>query len=293
MRIGDKLILIRRIFCFLETAKEGAVSKAALKHGLKQSNMSAAIRELEDKTKCRLLTRTSRGMVMTDAGKKVYEIACNIDKAVCDVDELSLAKFNLSGSIRLWTSDALAAAYLSACLPGFYQLYPDVHIDIICSIDSPNVLYEVDLALVFEEPRQSSAVVLMKHDLKFGLFASMDYLSHNGYPKNLTDLQENHKLCVRDNFSAVWEEWKNLQDGCRHIVASTNSSSMLMQLTRDGIGVALHPMSIGLKEQGLVYLDKLDFTLSHPFWIVSHIDAKDQPKIRALINYVREATSQL
>lgn len=293
MRIGDKLILIRRIFCFLETAKEGAVSKAALKNGLKQSNMSAAIRELEEKTQCRLLTRTSRGMVMTDAGKKVYEIACNIDKAVADVDEFSLAKATLSGSIRLWTSDALAAAYLSYCLPGFYNLYPDVHIDIVTSIEPPKVLYEVDLALVFEEPRQSSAVVLMKHNLKFGLFASMDYLSRNGYPKDLKDLQENHKLCVRDNFSSVWEKWKNLQDGSKHIVASTNSSSMLMHLTRDGIGIALHPMSIGLKEQNLVPLDKLKFSLSHPFWIISHVDAKDQPKIRALINYIKEATVQL
>ena len=68
---------------------------------------------------------------------------------------------------------------------------------------------------------------------------------------------------------------------------------MLMHLTRDGIGIALHPMSIGLKEQNLVHLDKLKFSLSHPFWIISHVDAKDQPKIRALINYIKEATAQL
>lgn len=90
----------------------------------------------------------------------------------------------------MWTSDGLAAAYLSSCLPGFYQLYPDVRIEILCSIEAPSVLYDADLAVVYEKPVHPDAVILFKHNLRFGLFASMDYLASFGYPKDIEDIQK-------------------------------------------------------------------------------------------------------
>lgn len=151
--------------------------------------------------------------------------------------------------MRLWTSDGLAAAYLSSCLPGFYQLYPDVKIEILCSIEAPSVLYDADLAVVYEKPVHPDAVILFKHNLRFGLFASMDYLASFGYPKDIEDIQKNHRICVRSNYREVWGEWCNFVDNCSYVAAETNSSSMLMQLTKDGIGIALHPFSVGLKEK--------------------------------------------
>lgn len=293
MRISDKMIVVRKLLCFLTIAKEGTVSGAAVKGGMKQSNMSTIIKDLEDTVNSKLLTRGSRGVMMTDAGKKVYEIACDLDKTIHRITNFSAVECNISGSVRLWTSDGLAAGYLSSCLPGFYVKYPDVHIDIVCSIDSPNVLYDADLAVVFEEPRNADAVILAEHELTFGLFASMDYLSKNGYPKNMKDLQENHRICTRDNFSDVWQNWRDIIIGCKHVVASTNSSSLLMQLTRDGIGIAVHPVGVAQQENNLVLLDQLGFELTHPYWIISHKDAKDLPKVRALIDYIKEATAKL
>jgi len=293
MRIGDKVILLRKILSFTAVSKEGNVSAAARKNGMKQSNLSGYIAELEAKLNTKLFQRYDRRMILTEAGKNIYEIGCSIEKAIYKIDNYSLQDSSVSGAIRLWTSDGLAAGYLSSCLPGFYSHYPDVKIEIICSIKSPEILYDADLAVVYEEPVHPDAVVLFKHNLKFGLFASMKYLSQFGYPKDISDIQENHRLCVRSNYKEVWEEWRQLVEGCNNVAAETNSSSMLMQLTKDGIGIALHPMSIGLKEENLVYLDKIKFGVSHPFWIISHRDAKDQKKIRALINYIKKATAGL
>lgn len=145
----------------------------------------------------------------------------------------------------------------------------------------------------FIMPVHPDAVILFKHNLRFGLFASMDYLASFGYPKDIEDIQKNHRLCVRSNYREVWGEWCNFVDNCSYVAAETNSSSMLMQLTKDGIGIALHPFSVGLKEKNLVYLDKIKFELSHPFWIVSYKDVKDQKKIRVLIDYIKKATAVL
>ncbi len=293
MRIGDKIILLRKILSFAAVAKEGTVSVAAEKNGMKQSNLSGYVADLEEKVNAKLFERGDRRMILTDAGKDIYEISCGIEKALYKIDSYSHQEHHVSGAIRLWTSDGLAAGYLSACLPGFYSQYPDVKIEIICSIKAPEILYDADLAVVYEQPRHPEAVVLFKHNLKFGLFASMEYLSSFGYPKDVQDIQKHHRLCVRSNYKDVWEEWRAFVEGAENVAAETNSSSMLMQLTKDGIGIALHPLSIGLKEKNLVYLEKIKFGVSHPLWIISHKDVKDQKKIRALINYIRKATAGL
>lgn len=293
MRIGDQLILLRKISSFAAIAKTGNVTAAALENGMKQSNLSGYVKELEEKVGAKLFEHGDRRMILTEVGKNLYEISCSIEKSVYKINSYKQQNNNVSGAVRLWTSDGLAAAYLSSCLPGFYQLYPDVKIEILCSIEAPSVLYDADLAVVYEKPVHPDAVILFKHNLRFGLFASMDYLASFGYPKDIEDIQKNHRICVRSNYREVWGEWCNFVDNCSYVAAETNSSSMLMQLTKDGIGIALHPFSVGLKEKNLVCLDKIKFELSHPFWIVSYKDVKDQKKIRVLIDYIKKATAVL
>ena len=171
MRIGEKVILLRKVLGFTAVAREGTVSAAADKNGMKQSNLSAYVADLENKVNAKLFERGDRRMIMTEAGKNLYEIGCSIEKSLYKIDNYSLQGNAISGAIRLWTSDGLAAGYLSSCLPCFYRQYPDVRIEINCSINAPDVLYDADLAVVYEEPQHPDAVVLFKHNLKFGLFA--------------------------------------------------------------------------------------------------------------------------
>lgn len=49
MRIGDQLILLRKILSFAAIAKTGNVTAAALENGMKQSNLSGYVKELEEK----------------------------------------------------------------------------------------------------------------------------------------------------------------------------------------------------------------------------------------------------
>lgn len=293
MSIKGKVILIRNMLCFMETAKSGTVSAAADSNSMKQSNLSNCIKMLENKLKCKLFDRVYNGMSLTENGKEVFKIACDIDNVLFKMENFSTATHKISGDIRLWTSDGLGAGYLSTCLPDFLVQYPDVHIDIVCSIESPKIVQEADMAIVYDEPQQNDAVIISKNILNFGLFASMDYLSRYGYPKDIDDLVENHKICDRNNFAGLWPTWKNVVENAKHVVATTNSSSMLVRLTRDGIGIGLHPIGVAKKEKDLIHISNLDLGLSHPFWIISHQGTKDVPKVRALIDYIKEATSQL
>ena len=200
---------------------------------------------------------------------------------------------DVSGKIRLWTSDGLGTGYLSACLSEFIAKYPDVKIDIVCSLDSPNSISTTDMAIVYDEPEFDDGEIVSRYELKFGLFASMDYLSKFGYPKDIKDLQENHRICDRENFAGVWPQWKKIIEGAKSVVATTNSSAMMLRMTRDGIGIGLHPVAIGKRESELIHLSQLGLKISHPFWIVSHKDGLEISEIKALIEHIREVTLQL
>lgn len=293
MGIKSKSVLIRNLLCFMEAAKHGTVSAAADANGMKQSNFSNCIKDLEGQFNCELFNRIYNGVSLTENGREFFKIACDLENVLFKIENFSTTVHKVSGDVRLWISEGLGATYLSSCLPEFLIQYPDVHIEIYCSIDSPKIVQEADMAIVYEKPKQNDAVIISENSLKFGLFASVSYLSKYGIPKSLEDLMENHKICDRDNFVNVWPEWNELINGSKHIVTTTNSSSMLMRLTKDGIGIGLHPLGIAKKEKDLIHLSRIGCDLEHPFWIISHAASKDIPKIRALIDYIKQAASQL
>ncbi len=293
MGIKDKSIWAKEILSFLETAKNGTINGTAEANAMKQSNLSRTLKNFEEKLHCQLLERNYNGVRLTENGREVFKVACDLDKVIYKVKNFSVSDKNVSGKIRLWTSDGLGTGYLSACLSEFIAKYPDVKIDIVCSLDSPNSISTTDMAIVYDEPEFDDGEIVSRYELKFGLFASMDYLSKFGYPKDIKDLQENHRICDRENFAGVWPQWKKIIEGAKSVVATTNSSAMMLRMTRDGIGIGLHPVAIGKRESELIHLSQLGLKISHPFWIVSHKDGLEISEIKALIEHIREVTLQL
>ena len=293
MGIKDKTIWAREILSFLEVAKIGSINGTAEANAMKQSNLSKVLRDFEEKLNCNLIERNYAGIKLTENGRELYKIACDLEKVIHKVKNFTLSAKNVKGKIRLWASDGLGTGYLSACLSDFVAKYPDIKVDITCSLDVPDSIMETDMAVVYEEPDFDESEVVSSYELKFGLFASINYLSQFGYPKSMKDLLENHRLCTRENFAGVWPQWKKIINKAARVVATTNSSAMLLRMTLDGIGIGLHPLSIGKKEKDLIYLSQLDLKISHPFWIVSHKSAQNNPEIKALIDHIRQATLQL
>ena len=68
---------------------------------------------------------------------------------------------------------------------------------------------------------------------------------------------------------------------------------MLLRLTKDGIGLALHPLGVAKQESELVYLSKINMDLKHKFWIVTRRDLKKQPIMQALVRYIKDAATHL
>lgn len=152
MGIKDSSLWAREILSFLETAKNGSINGTAEANAMKQSNLSRTLKSLEEKLKCQLLERGYNGVRLTENGREVFKVACDLDKVIYKVKNFTISDKNVSGKIRLWTSDGLGTGYLSNCLSEFIAKYPDVKIEVVCSLDTPGSFSTTDMAVVYEEP---------------------------------------------------------------------------------------------------------------------------------------------
>ena len=165
--------------------------------------------------------------------------------------------------------------------------------NIISSLKDPSSLSEFDVAIIYHRPCFNDAVELFKGSLHFYLYASKEYLIKNGYPKDLTDLRENHKLCLRSDFTGLGSQWKNFFNDVKNISIQTDSSNLLFNLVENGLGISFIPSCVAKKSEELMPILKEEIHIEHPFWIVCPKDLKDIPKIRTLIEHIKETASKL
>ena len=224
MSIKQKVSLLKGMLCIAEAYKEGQINAAANRNGMKQSNMSKEIKNFEQFIGIQVFSRTHKGIILTKDGEQLWSKICTVEKILYDLKHFSEIDNKISGSIRLWVGEGIGSAYIASYLSSFYDKYPDVHLDIKCTLETPQLLNDIDIAFVYEQPPQD-AIVLLKNTLKFRLYASKTYLSKFGHPKDLNDLQKNHKICSRKDFAHNWPRWSEFLSEAQHITATTDASS--------------------------------------------------------------------
>src|SRR6218665_3605725 len=91
---------------FMAVAEERSFTKAAAKLGTSQSTFSHTIKKLEARMGLRLLTRTTRSVVPTEAGERLIpSLAPRIEELENEIDELMEIRDKPTGSVRITLSD--------------------------------------------------------------------------------------------------------------------------------------------------------------------------------------------
>jgi DNA-binding transcriptional LysR family regulator len=118
---------LRQLRVFVTVAQAKSFSRAGEIIGLSQSAVSHSVKELEQQTGVRLLDRTTREVVLTEAGQ---QLAARLERLV---DELSSTLRDvgrvgqqLSGTVRVAASQTISAHLIPHCIAQSNQLYPDI-----------------------------------------------------------------------------------------------------------------------------------------------------------------------
>jgi molybdate transport repressor ModE-like protein len=235
------------ISIFVAVAEAGSISEAARRLGLSKSAVSEGITRFESRLGARLLTRSSRGLSLTEPGRAVLEHGRRI-VAEARAAELAAAALHKrpSGVLRLSVPEGLGSARIAPLLPGFLARFPDLAVDL--SIDNRPIdllAANVDLAIRIARDLASPTLVVRKlAPTRIVLCASPDYLARRGVPRAPEDIGQHD--CLR--FTALpWSDaWPFIGPAGQTTIPiasrlSSDSETALKLATLAGAGLSLFP----------------------------------------------------
>ena len=106
--IKTKTAFLRELLALKEVIDTGQIQAAAERNGIKHSNMSKMISDLESRFKATLLIRSSAGSVPTNTTRQLYADIENISNALDNILQNLTGPDELTGYISIWTEEGFA-----------------------------------------------------------------------------------------------------------------------------------------------------------------------------------------
>lgn len=273
------------------------ITEAARHANLDQSAMSRQIIGLEKELGTRLLIRKNSGVRFTEAGKSVYDAACEMYScALKENEKLHVIQNTVSGSLKVLTTYSGVQKY-AAHMPNFYEKFPEIRVqlNVISDLNSSNFLKNYDIAILskFAENPEYEYIPIKK--IKLGLFASKDYLKKNGTPQKPEDL-DHHKLISfssnvmpKGSFVDFHLNLGRKGKGLRESYFQVSTPNALLDVCQRGMGIIsfVDEKEANLPENILKILDKYysEFLDVHFIFKKTH---KDVHKIQEFIKFFKE-----
>lgn len=260
--------------------------------------MSKTIKRLEKSLSVKLFERTTRKLIITDAGKKIYDECITMVNAAQQAIEISKEDHNHpSGSITVAAPEAFLNSVLQPFVIPFLKKYPEIELKLRAADGAIDIFKNgIDIAFrLTDKPDEN--LVLKIGETNLVLCASPDYLQERGKPINPSDLIDHDciYLAETDN-DHIWNFVKN--DQLHRIPVSgryaVNHSQMRLNGVKNGLGIGIfHDFVIhDALEAGEVEKVLSDWTLKgnyHGIIALQFAQTKYMPaRFRVFIDYVME-----
>ncbi|HCL66995.1 MAG TPA: LysR family transcriptional regulator [Rhizobium sp.] len=201
---------------FLTVARAGGFREGARTSGSSASGLSDAVRRLEAQLGVRLLNRTTRSVVPTEAGKGLLErLAPALSEMQAALDVVNGFRERPAGTLRLNVPVSAARLVLPQIVPAFLDAYPDIQLEVTTEESFVDVIAAgCDAGIRYEERLNPDmiAVPIGPRIQRFACGASSAYLDRHGRPDHPRDMVAH--ACLRSRFSSgVMIPWEFERDG--------------------------------------------------------------------------------
>ena len=232
-RLGDLEV-------FSRVAATGSMSQAARELGLSAPVVSKRIKRLEERLGTRLLQRTTRQVVLTDAGRGFHEqvlaILASVDEAEAWVSQRSSG---VRGPLRVSAPTTFGRMHIAPHLVRFLERFPEISVDLHLSDSFVDIVGEgFDVAIRIADLADTSLVARKLAPNHRVLCATPAYLAARGTPETPDQLAQ-HRLLVHNS-----DHWRlETPEGAVIIpvnsAIATNSSEVIREAVLAGFGIAL------------------------------------------------------
>ncbi len=202
---------------FVAVARAGGFREGARVSGSSASFLSEAVRRLESQLGVRLLNRTTRSVVPTEAGKGLLE---RLGPALIEVesalDVVNGFRDRPAGALRLNVPVSAARLVLPAIVPPFLAAYPDIRLEVVTDESFVDVIAAgCDAGVRYDERLEQDmiAIPIGPRVQRFAIAASPDYLDRRGRPQHPSELLGHACLLGRFASGAMTAPWEFERDG--------------------------------------------------------------------------------
>lgn len=233
---------------FLRVAAAGGFREAARVSGSSASALSDAVRRLEAQLGTRLLNRTTRSVMATEAGRALIE---RVDPAMREIDTALRHVVGLgerpAGSLKLNVPMSAARLILPQIVPAFLQAYPEIRLEIMTDETFVDInAAGCDAGIRYDERLEQDmiAVPIGPRIQRFATAAAPAYLAERGRPVHPRDLLSH--ACIRSRFAGrsvtPWEfergtETVRVDPAAQLVVQAGGGSDLGVLAAVQGLGV--------------------------------------------------------
>ncbi len=189
---------------FVAVANAKGFRDGARASGSSASRLSEAVRRLEEQLGVRLLNRTTRSVMPTEAGRRLLE---RLGPALAEMEEaldvVNGFRDRPAGTLRLNVPLSAARLVLPGIVPPFLAAYPDIRLEVIAEDGFVDVLAAgCDAGIRHDErlEQDMAAVPIGPRVQRFATAASPAYLDRRGRPQHPRELLGH--ACLRGRFAS-------------------------------------------------------------------------------------------
>lgn len=288
------------LYFFAAVVEHGGFSAASRAIGVPKSRLSKRVSQLEDGLGVRLLQRTTRKFVITEAGERFYRHcqAMLAEAHAATEDAVSLGG-EPRGLVRLSCPVSLTQSLLAPLLPAFLARHPQVQLRVLSSNRRVDVIGEgFDVAIRVRDKLDTDAELVAR---SFGpkrvvLVASPAFVEQYGEPRAPQDLAV---LPVLSIFEHEGEQtWELYDRACARTAVTvrprllTGEFPLLIEAAVRGVGIAWVPESACTQElrSGKLQVVLPDWGLPQGILHFVYPSRRGMlPAVRALVEFLADA----
>jgi DNA-binding transcriptional LysR family regulator len=201
---------------FVAVARASGFRGGARVSGASASGLSEAVSRLEAQLGVRLLNRTTRSVVPTEAGERLLaRLGPALTEVEAALDAVNGFRDKPAGTLRLNVGVSAARLVLPAIVPPFLAAYPDIRLEVIVEETFVDVLAAgCDAGIRYEERLEQDmiAVPIGPRVQRLAAAAAPAYLDRRGRPEHPRELLEH--ACLRGRFpSGTMPPWEFEREG--------------------------------------------------------------------------------
>lgn len=228
---------------FLAVAQNGSISRAAEELNYVQSNVTARIKQLEERSRTCLFHRRSKGVVLTVSGHLLVDYAKRIIQLTKEAENAITNQDQPRGRLLIGSMETTAAVRLPPLLAAYHRSYPAVELNLVTGPSAESLKrlldYQIEGALVAGAVPQETLIAEKAYEEELILVA----------PASINEINQikNLKVLVFRTgctYRAKLEEWLKATGKVPSQIMELGSIEGILGCVAAGMGISFLPRSV-------------------------------------------------